>query len=110
MKQTYTTDDAEQLTVGQRKCIFQGENNLEYYANEVYSLSMCMSDCRMAKTIKLCKCSLPFYKPNTANYRQCTLLDLKCLKDNQRNITDNCLTCELSCMNTVYESEKFIKK
>lgn len=110
MKQTYTTNDAKQLTVGQRKCIFQGEIDLNYYKNDIYSLSACMKQCRMLKADELCKCILPFYQPQTGNYRQCMLSDMKCLKDNRRNITDGCLKCELSCMNTVYESEKFIKK
>lgn len=112
MKQTYTTDDAKQLTVGQRKCIFQGEIDLNYYKNDIYSLTACMKQCRMQKADKLCKCIPPFYEPATGNYRECTLSDFKCLADNRNNITDirSCKDCELSCLNTVYESEKFIKK
>lgn len=110
MKQTYTTSDAKQLTIGQRKCIFQGEMDINYYKNDSYSLSVCMRQCRMKTADKLCKCILPFYQPQKGTYRQCVLSDMKCLKDNRKNITDGCLNCELSCMNTVYESEKFIKK
>lgn len=110
-KQTYTTSDARQLTVGQRKCIFHGETHLFYYKNDIYSLSACMKQCRMQKANEWCKCIPPFYAPATGTYQQCTLESLKCLKDNQRNITDikGCLHCELSCMDTVYESEKIIK-
>jgi acid-sensing ion channel, other len=112
MKQTYTTTDAEQLTVGQRKCIFQDEVDLNYFKNDVYSLSACMIQCRMKKANKLCKCIPPFYVPATGSYRECSLSDFRCLRDNQENITDirGCLHCELSCFNTVYESEKFMKK
>lgn len=110
MKQTYTTADAGQLTVGQRKCIFQGEIEVNYYKNDTYSLSVCMKNCRMLNAAKLCKCILPFYKPQTGNYQQCSLSDMKCLRDNRQNITNGCFKCELSCNNTVYESEKFIKK
>lgn len=112
MKQTYTTTDAEQLTVGQRKCVFQGEVDLNYYNKDIYSWSACMKQCRMQKANKLCKCIPPFYAPATGSYRQCTLSDFKCLKDNRQSIEDitGCLQCELSCLNTVYESEKFTKK
>lgn len=110
MKQTYTTDDAKQLTVGQRKCLFQGEIDLNYYKNDIYSLSACMKQCRMQKANKLCGCIPPFYAPTTGNkFRQCSLSDFKCLQENLNNITGirGCLHCELSCLNTVYESEKF---
>lgn len=112
MKQTYTTEDAKQLTIGQRKCIFQGEIDLNYHKSDIYSLSACMIQCRMQKANKLCKCIPPFYEPATGSYRQCTTSDFKCLSDNRNNITDirECLHCELSCMNTVYESEKITKR
>lgn len=111
MQSTYTTSDAKQLNVGQRKCIFQGEIDLNYHRNDIYSISACMQQCRMQKANELCKCIPPFYEPATGSYRQCMLSDFKCLKDNQQNITDirACPHCELSCMNTVYESQKFTK-
>lgn len=111
MQSTYTTSDAKQLNIGQRKCIFQGEIDLNYHRNDIYSISACMQQCRMQKANELCKCIPPFYEPATGSYRQCMLSDFKCLKDNQQNITDirACPDCELSCMNTVYESQKFTK-
>lgn len=111
MKQTYTTEDAAQLTIGQRKCIFQDEVELEYLKDDVYSLSACMIQCRMKKANKLCKCIPPFYMPATGSYKECSWSDFKCLRDNQMNITDikGCPHCELSCLNTVYLSEKFAK-
>lgn len=112
MKQTYTTDDAKQLSVGQRKCIFQGEVPLDYYKNDVYSLSACMKQCRMKLVNKYCKCILPYYMPAKGSYQQCKISDFKCLQENRNNFTSikSCSQCGLSCMNTVYESEKFTKK
>lgn len=62
MKQTYTTDDARQLTVAQRKCIFPNEYELEYYKGD-YTFSSCMKECRIKKCINLCGCIPPFYRP-----------------------------------------------
>jgi acid-sensing ion channel, other len=109
MKQTYTTDDARQLTIEQRKCIFADEVKLKYYKDDEYSFSACMKQCRMEKANKLCKCIPPFYTPGSGNYRQCGLDDMFCLYKHRYNITDirNCRHCELSCFNTVYDIEKF---
>lgn len=112
MKQTYTTDDARQLTVGQRKCIFPDEIKLKYYKDDIYSFSACMKHCRMRRAKKLCKCIPPFYKPasdTTNRHRQCGLDDFLCLLKFRDNITDirGCRHCELSCLNTVYDIEKF---
>lgn len=111
MKQTYTTDDARQLTVGQRKCIFPDEIKLKYYKDDIYSFSACMKYCRMKKAQKFCKCIPPFYAPATGNYRQCGFNDFTCLLKFRENITDirGCRQCELSCLNTVYDIEKFTR-
>lgn len=111
MKQTYTTDDARQLTIGQRKCIFPDEIKLKYYKDDIYSFSACMKYCRMKKANKLCKCIPPFYMPASGNYRQCGLDDFMCLLKYRENITDirSCRECELSCLNTVYDIEKYTK-
>jgi acid-sensing ion channel, other len=109
MKQTYTTDDARQLSIGQRKCIFPDEVKLKYYKNDTYSFTACMKHCRMEKANKLCKCIPPFYAPASGNYRHCGLDDFGCLDKHRDNITDikNCRQCELSCLNTVYDIEKY---
>lgn len=111
MKQTYTTDDARQLTIGQRKCIFPNEIELKYYKDDIYSFSACMKHCRMKKANKLCKCIPPFYTPATGTYRQCGMDDFICLLKYRENITDirGCRACELSCLNTVYDIEKFTR-
>jgi len=112
MKQTYTTDDAKQLSIGQRKCIFPDEVKLEYYKNDEYSFSSCMKQCRMKKANRFCQCIPAFYAPSAAGkYRQCFFDDFACLLKYRANITDirGCRQCELSCLNTVYDIEKFTK-
>lgn len=119
MKQTYTTDDARQLSVGQRKCIFPDEKRLKYYKDDVYSFSQCMRLCRMERAFSFCSCIPPFYRPNIdglssekiKNYRHCGIDDFSCLLKFHHNITDikMCKHCELSCLNTVYDIEKFSK-
>lgn len=112
MKQTYTTEDAEQLTVAQRKCIFpdQSDVQISYYKDEDYSLSSCMKQCRMENAISLCQCIPPFYAPVSmpSGRRSCELKDFGCLSKHASNITNirRCLRCELSCLNTVYDVEK----
>ncbi|XP_046802644.1 sodium channel protein Nach [Lucilia cuprina] len=108
-KNTYTTDDARQLSIGQRKCIFHDEIKLKYFPEE-YTFSSCMKECRMKKAIKLCKCNPPFYKP-IPNVPMCGINDLDCLSLYKNNITNikDCLQCELSCSKTVFNIEKLIK-
>ncbi|XP_054729475.1 sodium channel protein Nach [Anastrepha obliqua] len=108
-KQTYTTDDARQLTIGQRKCIFYDEVKLKYFP-EGYTFSSCMKECRMKRAIKFCKCNPPFYKP-IPNVPMCGMSDLQCLGKNKANITNikDCMQCELSCSKTVFNIEKLIK-
>ncbi|XP_018785569.1 PREDICTED: sodium channel protein Nach isoform X2 [Bactrocera latifrons] len=108
-KNTYTTDDARQLTIGQRKCIFYDEVKLQYFP-EGYTFSSCMKECRMKRAIKFCKCNPPFYKP-IPSVPTCGVSDLLCLEKNKANITNirNCMQCELSCSKTVFNIEKLIK-
>lgn len=62
MKQTYTTEDAKQLTIGQRKCIFPNEIKLDYFDGE-YTFTNCMKECRIKNCLKYCDCIPPFYRP-----------------------------------------------
>ncbi|KAL1397062.1 hypothetical protein pipiens_001234 [Culex pipiens pipiens] len=112
MKQTYTTEDARQLSIGQRKCIFPDEVGLQYHEDE-YTYSGCMRECRLVKSLKRCGCVPPFYalKPESTE-RQCGPADLPCLVRNFTIITRVgrlCQQCELGCNNTVYEIEKYSK-
>lgn len=64
MKQTYTTEDARQLSIVQRKCIFPDEVRLDIYNDDEYTFTSCMKECRIKKCMKLCKCVPPFYRPS----------------------------------------------
>lgn len=70
MKQTYTTDDARQLSIGQRKCIFADEVKLDIY-DEEYTFTSCMKECRLKKSMKLCHCIAPFYRNIGKSLLQC---------------------------------------
>lgn len=113
MRQTYTSDDARQLTVAQRKCIFHDEVDLKYYNRDSYSLSLCMVKCRMQKALKLCNCVPPYYAPFGENLQskgcKATIENIQCISKNLKNITSisGCSHCELSCDTTIYETEKF---
>uniref|UniRef100_A0A182YS63 Pickpocket n=1 Tax=Anopheles stephensi TaxID=30069 RepID=A0A182YS63_ANOST len=109
MKQTYTTEDAQQLSIGQRKCIFPEEEKLQYY-QDAYTFSGCMKECRIAKSLKYCKCVPPFYAPVRA-IPICTSSSFQCLSEYTENITSiySCQDCELGCLNTVYDIEKYSK-
>lgn len=111
MKETYTTNDADQLSITQRKCIFPNEQKMNFHEDdEQYSLSACMKECRMKRAMDLCKCIPPFYIAKK-NYVYCTIQKMTCIYQTAQNITDitKCSHCELSCKNTVYEIEKFSK-
>lgn len=59
-KHTYTTDDARQLSIKQRRCIFHDERKLVTHTS--YSYSACMIQCRMEKAREFCGCVPNFYK------------------------------------------------
>lgn len=114
MKETYTTEDANQLSVTQRKCIFPEEVKMNFHQekDEEYSLSACMKECRMKRATNFCKCIPPFYAPQkNSKFPYCTLESMTCIFTFASNITDitKCSNCELSCDNTVYDIEKFSK-
>lgn len=79
----------------------------------MYSASACMKECRMKKALQLCKCVPPFYASKSVSKSpKCWVTNLTCLKQNEKEITSNngCQQCQLSCLTTVYESERFRKK
>lgn len=63
MKETYTTEDARQLSIMQRKCIFPDELQLSIYDDDEYAFTSCMKECRVKKCVSLCECVPPFYRP-----------------------------------------------
>lgn len=113
MKETYTTEDANQLSITQRRCIFPEEKEMNFHQekDEAYSLTACMKECRMKLAIRFCQCIPPFYAPKNSKYQYCTLDDMAKFIRYISNITDitKCLHCELSCHSTVYDIEKFSK-
>ncbi|XP_030023452.2 sodium channel protein Nach-like [Manduca sexta] len=104
VKHTYTTEDARQLSIRQRRCIFADEQRLE--TSKVYTYSACMRQCRMQRCRSFCKC-VPHFYPTLKGYRHCTLRELECIANHAASITDvtRC-SCELGCSHTVYEVEK----
>lgn len=62
MKQIYTTEDAKQLSISQRKCVFPSEIILDYFEAE-YTFTSCMIECRIKNCLKYCDCIPPFYRP-----------------------------------------------
>ncbi|CAH2075249.1 unnamed protein product, partial [Iphiclides podalirius] len=104
VKHTYTTEDARQLSIRQRRCVFADEVNLE--TSSIYTYSACMRQCRMRRCRSYCKC-VPHFYPKTNGYRQCTVKELQCIAKYAAEITDvtRC-SCELGCTHTVYEVEK----
>ncbi|XP_053602844.1 sodium channel protein Nach [Plodia interpunctella] len=104
VKHTYTTEDARQLSIRQRRCIFADEQKLE--TSSIYTYSACMRQCRMQRCRSYCKC-VPHFYPAVKGYRQCTIKELKCIAEHEAAITDvtRC-SCELGCSHTVYEVEK----
>ncbi|RZF46404.1 hypothetical protein LSTR_LSTR012450 [Laodelphax striatellus] len=66
-KDTYTTDNARQLSVAQRKCIFEDERRL--ITAPKYTYVACMLQCRMHKTLHMCAC-VPHFYPKIGNRNQ----------------------------------------
>ncbi|KAI8428834.1 hypothetical protein MSG28_007489 [Choristoneura fumiferana] len=104
VKHTYTTEDARQLSIRQRRCVFADEQSLE--TSPIYTYSACMQQCRMQRSRKFCKC-VPHFYPKINGYKHCTIVELACIADHAAAITDvTWCTCELGCSHTVYEVEK----
>ncbi|XP_065203446.1 sodium channel protein Nach-like [Planococcus citri] len=103
-KETYTTEEARQLSIRQRHCVFPDE--IKLITDDIYTFGACMTECRMNMAKEKCGC-IPFFYPNIEGYEYCKLEGLICLDQFKEEITKafNC-PCELSCMYTVYEIEK----
>ncbi|XP_063531962.1 sodium channel protein Nach [Cydia strobilella] len=104
VKHTYTTEDARQLSIRQRRCVFADEQTLE--TSDIYTYSACMRQCRMQRSRASCRC-VPHFYPKIPGYRYCTILELECIANHMTSITDvSGCACELGCSHTVYEVEK----
>ncbi|XP_054274643.1 sodium channel protein Nach-like [Macrosteles quadrilineatus] len=103
VKHTYTMEDVRQLSIKQRHCVFPQEIKLLTGGN--YTYGGCMMECRMKKAFALCKC-LPYFYPELAKFPRCDLKGLGCLAKHSDELTQMSCSCELGCMNTVYEVDK----
>ncbi|KAJ4450034.1 hypothetical protein ANN_01441 [Periplaneta americana] len=104
-KQTYTTEGARQLTIKQRKCVYEDEIRL--VTSDIYTYRSCMIQCRMALARKLCKC-VPFLYKKLDGFKYCDLNGMQCLGKNEDKLKAASCPCELGCSNTVYEVEKLV--
>ncbi|CAH2992146.1 unnamed protein product [Chilo suppressalis] len=104
VKHTYTTEDARQLSIRQRRCVFADEQKLD--TSPIYTYTNCMRQCRMRRSRAYCKC-VPHFYPDTKGYKRCTVHELDCIARHAEAIMDvtRC-ACELGCTHTVYEVEK----
>lgn len=66
VKHTYTTEDARQLSIRQRRCVFADEQKLE--TSSIYTYSTCMRQCRMQRSRSFCKCVPHFYPPTSKHW------------------------------------------
>ncbi|KAK3917347.1 Sodium channel protein Nach [Frankliniella fusca] len=57
-RMTYTVEDAKQLSIAQRGCVFWDEIKLK--VDPIYTHASCVRQCRMDKILKQCGC-LPFF-------------------------------------------------
>ncbi|KAL4703487.1 hypothetical protein ACJJTC_014357 [Scirpophaga incertulas] len=77
VKHTYTTEDARQLSIKQRRCIFADEQTLE--TSSIYTYSTCMRQCRMRRCRAYCKC-VPHFYPTTSKFGAIQLRSLSSIK------------------------------
>ncbi|PNF31312.1 hypothetical protein B7P43_G11545 [Cryptotermes secundus] len=130
-KQTYTTEGARQLSIKQRKCVFEDE--IKLLTSDTYTYHSCMIQCRMKIARDLCKCvpffyqiievvlnvvsSLSFHLYRKCHYmilifsdgfNSCDLQGLQCLGKHKDEIRLIKCPCELGCSNTVYEVDKLV--
>lgn len=57
-KRTYTTEGARQLSIKQRKCVYEDE--IKLLISDTYTYHSCMMQCHMKLARDLCKC-IPFF-------------------------------------------------
>ncbi|CAG9772263.1 unnamed protein product [Ceutorhynchus assimilis] len=103
VKSTYTTEDTRQLTMKQRKCVFEGEVKLK--VDKIYTYTACSIQCRMDIAQERCGC-VPFFYPKVPGYSYCNVVRLRCIAKNLPAILDNAnCDCLLACNHTIYDVE-----
>lgn len=94
------------LSQHQRNCLFDDEQRLR--TTNKYSFQSCMNECTVDTILSKCDC-VPFYYPESdirvyaKRYRQCSLHDVKCLRDNRRGCTNKKYDWE-----SVYRLTRFV--
>ncbi|XP_052740745.1 sodium channel protein Nach-like [Bicyclus anynana] len=81
----YTSPEAASLSVAQRRCRFQHENNLKH--NSIYTYNMCRIDCRIRLCLQYCQCIPHFYR-RIDNEQICDVSGLHCLHKHRDLISD----------------------
>ncbi|KAG5682554.1 hypothetical protein PVAND_011899 [Polypedilum vanderplanki] len=99
MRQTHTDENARDLRLYQRKCLFANEKPSKLYSNKRYSNAGCLRDCRIENVQKTCGCLSPFFRPsNLENITYCGIDDLMCLQSEKLIAKNqNCSECLLPC-------------
>ncbi|BES90503.1 pickpocket 23 short form [Nesidiocoris tenuis] len=101
---TYTTENARQLSIKQRKCVFKDEKEL--LSAKEYSYWACMNDCRMKLAKERCFC-VPFIVVAVPGFPHCDFEGMRCLAIHEDEIKNaSRCSCELGCDNTRYEVVK----
>ncbi|XP_066246539.1 sodium channel protein Nach-like [Euwallacea similis] len=102
-KETYTTEDTRQLTIKQRRCIFEDEIKLKI--DNTYTFTACTIQCRMDSAKFYCGC-VPFFYPKVSGFPHCNVSSFQCISTHMQEIKDvSKCDCQLGCRNTVYEVE-----
>lgn len=79
-KQTYTTKGTRDLSIPQRKCVFEDE--IKLLTSDTYTYQSCMIQCHMKLARSLCNCVPFFYRKigiyfiSYSNQRACTFLEI----------------------------------
>ncbi|KAF6209977.1 hypothetical protein GE061_015732 [Apolygus lucorum] len=76
--------ELRELSISQRRCRFQDENNL--VTSDYYSYSACVVDCRRRAQFEACGCTSHF-TPKSNLEDQCGLKGILCLNQNQANLS-----------------------
>ncbi|XP_044730503.1 sodium channel protein Nach-like [Chrysoperla carnea] len=108
IKETYTTENARQLSIHQRKCVFPDEIQIKSEPGNIYTYNACTRQCRIDLALHYCGC-IPFFYAPIEGVKFCTLKGLGCIADKSEQILDSKKChCELGCFNIVYEVEKLM--
>lgn len=72
----YTSPEAAQLSIAQRRCRFPHENNLKH--SSIYTYNMCKIECRIKLCLKYCQC-IPYFYRKVGDEKICNSNGFHCL-------------------------------